>query len=79
MILKKHELASVLVVLELTVFTGCLSTQSEQDNFLQKDSMPTIVPLVVGIGNPFVGGLLRGYGKGSKAVTPNKSPQSVHQ
>ena len=73
MILKKYKMASFLVVLGLTVFTGCLSTQSEQNNLLQKDLIPTIVPSVVGIGNPFVGGLLRGYGKVSKTVTAKKS------
>jgi hypothetical protein len=72
-------MALVLVVLGLPLFTGCLSIQGEQNNFLPKGLQTMIVPLVFGGGNSIVGGLLHGYSDSKTVTVMNSQQQAPHQ
>ena len=76
-ILKNPKIALVLIVIGLPVFTGCLSTQSENMNPLPGGFALKIIPLA--IGNPFFSGLVSGYTGNSKTFKARNSRQPVQQ
>ena len=76
-ILKNPWLA--LVILGLPLLTGCLTPQGEQTNLVPKGFQTMIVPLVLGSGNPFVGGLLHRYGEDPITFTARNKRQPVRQ
>jgi hypothetical protein len=77
--LKDPKTALVLVVFGLPFLTGCLSTQSEQNNLVSKGFQSMIIPLVFGSGNPFVGGLLHGFTNDLMTPTERNKRQPVRQ
>ena len=77
MILNNPKIALVFVVMGLPVFTGCLSTQSENMNPLPGGFALKIIPLA--IGNPFFSGLVSGYAGNSKISKASNSRQPVQQ
>ena len=79
-ILKNPRMTLVaLVIFGLPLLTGCQTTQGEQTNLVPKGFQTMIVPLVLGSGNPFVGGVLHGYGDDSITFTARNKRQSVRQ
>ena len=78
-ILKNPKTALVLVVFGLPLLTGCLTTQGGQTNLVPKGLQTMIVPLVLGSGNPFVGGLLHRYGEDPITFTARNKRPPVRQ
>jgi len=59
------------------MFTGCLSTQSENKNIFPDDFAMKVIPLA--IGSPFLSGFMSVYNSNSKTVKANNSRQPFNR
>ena len=75
--LKNPKIAIFIIAIGLPIFTGCLSTQSENMNTLPDGFAMKVIPLA--IGSPFLSGLVSVYNSNLKTAKANDSRQPFNR